>query len=130
MQETIDEYTLYVKTTLKSKKVPIQQDVMLDSSDCPELPDPLEQMFYRSIVAKVQFASSWVRCATTFTTSQLARFCASTGRSHWAVLHHLMGYLLANTSFKLYYRASGWSGLDGYADADWGNSENGVQPLG
>ena len=34
-----------------------------------------------------------------------------------------MGYLMANPSFKLHYRAGGSSGLDGYADADWGNSE-------
>ncbi len=30
---------------------------------------------------------------------------------------------MANPSFKLHYRAGGSSGLDGYADADWGNSE-------
>ena len=35
-----------------------------------------------------------------------------------------MGYLAANTSFKLHYRAGGSSGLDGFADADWGNSES------
>ena len=34
-----------------------------------------------------------------------------------------MGYLMANPSFKLHYRTGGSSGLDGYADADWGNSE-------
>ena len=34
-----------------------------------------------------------------------------------------MGYLMANPSFKLHYRAGGSSGLGGYADADWGNSE-------
>ena len=34
-----------------------------------------------------------------------------------------MGYLLANPSFKLHFRAGGSSGLDSYADADWGNSK-------
>jgi hypothetical protein len=33
-----------------------------------------------------------------------------------------MGYLVANKSFKLHYRIGGRAGLDGYADADWGNS--------
>jgi hypothetical protein len=83
----------------------------------------LEQKVYRSITAKLQFASTWVRCDT----SQLARFCASAGHLHWADLHHhenhLMGYLVGNTSFKLQNRAGGSSGLDGFADAVWGNSE-------
>ena len=83
----------------------------------------MEQKIYQSITAKLQFASRWVRCDKAFLTSQLAKFCASTGRSHWAALHHLMGYLAANTSFKLHYSACGSSGLDGFADADWGNSE-------
>ena len=113
-----------MKTALKPKKVPMQLGVMLDSRDCPEVPDPLEQKIYRSITAKLLYAPTWVRCDTAFPTSQLARFCASAGRSHWAALHHLMGYLAVNTSFKLHYRASGSSGLDGFAYADWGNSKS------
>ncbi len=54
--------------------------------------------------------------------AQLARFCASAGVLHWAVLHHLMGYLEHNPSFKLTYSEGQNSGLDGYADSDWGNS--------
>jgi hypothetical protein len=123
IQETIEEYQKYVKTALKPKKVLMQPGVMLDSLDCPEVPDPLEQKIYRSITAKLQFGSTWVRCDTAYPTSQLARFCASAGRSHWAALHHLMGYLSANPSFKLHFRAGGSSRLDGFADADWGNIE-------
>jgi hypothetical protein len=33
-----------------------------------------------------------------------------------------MGYLEANPSFKLTYSRGGTSGLDGFADSDWGNS--------
>jgi hypothetical protein len=33
-----------------------------------------------------------------------------------------MGYLEANPSFKLTYRRGGTTGLDGFADSDWGNS--------
>ena len=43
-----------------------------DAGDCPEMPDPGEQKIYRSIVAKLQFASTWVRCDTAFATLQLA----------------------------------------------------------
>ena len=35
-----------------------------------------------------------------------------------------MGYLEHNPSFKLTYREGRRSGLDGYADANWGNSES------
>jgi hypothetical protein len=126
IQEIIDEYGTYFRKSLKPKKVPMQPGVVLDGTDCPETPDPRDQKIYRSIVAKLQFASTWARCDTAFATSQLARFCASAGPSHKAALHHLMGpgYLAGNTSFKLHYRRGGTSGLDGFADADWGNSES------
>ena len=35
-----------------------------------------------------------------------------------------MGYLSANPSFNLHFRAGGSSGLDDFVDADWGNSES------
>ncbi len=51
----------------------------------------------------------------------MARFCASAGKSHWAVLHHLMEYLEAHQSFKLTYRKRSAlsNGLTGFADSDW-----------
>ncbi len=55
---------------------------------------------------------------------EMARFCASAGVLHWAELHHVMGYLNNNPSFKLVYRRGHYNGLDGFADADWGNSES------
>jgi hypothetical protein len=124
IQEVIDDYKKHFKKLLKPKKVPMQPGVVLDNQDCPEEPDPRLQKIYRSFAAKLQFASSWVRCDTSFTTSQLARFCASAGPSHWAALQHLMGYLEANKSFKLHYRIGGRTGLDGYCDSDWGNSSS------
>ncbi len=46
-------------------------------------------------------AATWVRFDLSFAVAQLARFCASVGKSHWAALHHLMEYLQAQQSFKL-----------------------------
>ena len=82
--------------------------------------------YYRSFVAKLQFAATWVRIDIAFTVSQLARFCASAGVSQWAALHHLMEYLEGNPSFKITYRLSGGKSnlLSGYADSDWGNSSS------
>ncbi len=96
--------------------------MMLELEDCPESPDPVKQKVYMSFVAKLQFAASWVRCDIAFTASQLAWFCASVGPSHWAALHHVMGYLEENPSVKLSYQRGRSDGLDGFADSDWGNS--------
>ncbi len=56
--------------------------------------------------------------------AQLARFCASAGKSHWAALHHLIEYLEAHQSFKLTYRKGSAlsNGLTGFADSDWAMS--------
>ncbi len=47
--------------------------------DSPILPEKRKQKFYRSFVAKLQFAASWVRFDISYTVAQLARFCASAG---------------------------------------------------
>jgi len=122
----LEEYKAYIKRDLKPKKIPMQPGVVLTKDDVPETPDPKEQKIYRSFVAKLQFVANWIRYDVSFAASQLARFCASAGVSHWAALHHVMGYLKNNPTFKLVYKSGHHSGLDGFADADWGNSESGT----
>ncbi len=68
--------------------------------------------------------ANWVRYDESFAVSQLARCCASAGVSHWAALHHLMGYLHSNPSFKLVYRHGNYDEWDGYTDSDWGHSDS------
>ena len=99
---------------------------MFKADDIPDSPDPRKQKQYRSFVAKLQFAATWIRFDISFVLSQLARFCASAGEAQLAALHHLMEYLAAHPSFKIKYR-SGMKLVDllsGYADADWGNSSS------
>ena len=86
--------------------------------------DPRKQKFYRSFIAKVQFAASRIHFEISFTVSSLARFCTSAGPSQWVALHHLMEYLECFPSLKLTYRRRTGvdDGLSGFADADWGNS--------
>ena len=117
IKEVVEGYAEYIKKALRPKKVPIAPNVILK-------PDPRKQKFYRSFVAKLQFAATRVRFDIAFAVSQLARFCASAGSSHWAALHHLMEYLAGAPSFKITYRRSKGSSnlLSGYADPDWGNS--------
>ena len=119
IKELLDEYKEYATKSLRPKLTPIQPGLVLTQNDCPILPDARKQKYYRSFVAKLQFAATWVRFDTSYTVAQLARFCASAGPSHWAALHHLiipMGYLEYNPTFKLAYLAGQVSGLYGYAD--------------
>ena len=87
------EYKDYIKKSLRPKRVPISPGVFLRPEDCPEVPDPLKQKYYRSFVANLQFVASWIRFDISFVVLQLAQFCASSGTTHWATLHHLMEYL-------------------------------------
>jgi hypothetical protein len=89
VNEMLEEYKAYIKRDLKPRKMPMQPGVVLTKDDAPETPDPKEQKIYRSFVAKIQFVANWVRHDVSFAASQLARFCASAGVSHWAALHHV-----------------------------------------
>ena len=90
--------------SLRPKQDPIQPGLILEKTDCPIVPDPRKQKFYRSFIAKLQLAATWIRFDISFAVAKLARFCASAGKMHWAALHHLMEYLDAHSSFKLTYR--------------------------
>jgi hypothetical protein len=122
IQELVDEYRLIHRKFIKPKTVPMSPGVVLEGTDCPEMPDPVKQKQYRSMVAKVQFAAYWTRFDISYTTAQLARFCASAGPSHWAALTHLIGYLIHRPSLKITYWKGVNGGLDGFTDSDWGNS--------
>ena len=107
VQEVLAEYKAYIKKALRPKRVPMTPGIVLTNEDCPILPDPRKQKYYRSFIAKLQFAASWIRAIrfdTSFTPSTLARLCASAGPWHWAALHHLMEHLEAFPSFNLTYR--------------------------
>ena len=110
--------------SLRLNQVPLQPGLILEKDDCPIVPDPRKQKFYRSFIAKLQFAATWIRFDISFAVAQSARFCASAGKTNWAALHHLMEYLDAHSSFKLTYRKrSAFSnGLTGFADSDWAMS--------
>jgi hypothetical protein len=126
IRSVLDEYKDFIKRSLRPKRVPMSPGLVLDGEDSPTIPDPRKQKFYRSFIAKLQFAASWIRFDISFTVSTLARFCTSAGPSHWAALHHLMEYLEGFPSLKLTYRRRTGvdDGLSGYADSDWGNSSS------
>jgi hypothetical protein len=58
IREMLNEYKTYIKKSLRPKRVPFSPGVILRSEDSPTLPDPSKQKFYRSFVAKLQFAAS------------------------------------------------------------------------
>ncbi len=100
VQKVLAKYKAYIKKAFRQKRAPMTPGIVLTNENCPILSDPHKQKYYRSFIAKLQFAASWIRFVTLFTVSTLDRFCASAGPSHWEALHHLMEYHEAFPSFK------------------------------
>ena len=67
IQTVLSEYTEYIKKSLRPKKVPISPGVILHPDQVPAVPDKLKQKYYRSFVAKLQFAATWIRMDISFT---------------------------------------------------------------
>jgi len=126
MAETLEEYQKMVNRTIRPKNTPMQPGNVLHPEDSPLVLDPKRQAIYRSMVARLQYAATWVRFDISYTVAQLARFCASAGPSHWAALHHVMEYLTNQPSLKLTYpkQPKKAMGLEGFCDSDWGNSSS------
>ena len=125
IKDAIEQHESFIKKSLRPKFTPMQPGNTLSASDSPITPDPRLQTHYRSMVATLQFAATWVRFDISFAVSQLARFCASAGPTHHAALHHLMEYLVRYPSFKLEYskKSCNRMGLDGFCDSDWASSD-------
>ena len=100
IQETLDIYEEHPDD--QAEATPMQQGnvQVLTSADVPVEPEKHKQAFYRSMVALLQFAGTWVRFNISYTVGQLTHFCASAGSSHSAALHHLVEYLRKHPSFN------------------------------
>ena len=61
IKDVLTEYLVYNKKSLRPKKVPISPGVVFKAEDIPDFPDPRKQKQYRSFVAKLQFAATWIR---------------------------------------------------------------------
>ena len=64
--------------------MPMNQGIVLKPEGCPTIPDQHKQKFYRSFVAKLQFAATWIRFDISFAVYQLARYCAAAGKACYA----------------------------------------------
>ena len=59
VKEVIAEYLDFIKKSVRPKKVPISPGAAFRAEEMiPELPDPTKQKYYRSFVAKLQFAAT------------------------------------------------------------------------
>jgi hypothetical protein len=116
IEAILEEYQKLDARVLRGKQTPVQSGVLLSKDDSPAVPDPKRQSIYRSLVAKLQFAATWVRYDIANAVAQLGRFCASAGPTHWTALRHLMCYLSEHTTFQLRYpkNPTTRTGLDGY----------------
>jgi hypothetical protein len=69
VDELIEEFQRIQTKFIKPKTVPMSPGLLLANSDCPEMPDPVKQKQYRSMIAKVQFAAYWIRFEISYTAS-------------------------------------------------------------
>jgi hypothetical protein len=122
IKDAIEHHQSFAKKPLRQKFTPIQPGNNLSASDYPITPDPSLQTHYRSMVATLQFAATWVRFDIAYAVSYLVQFCASAGPTHHADLNHLMEYLVRYPSFKLEYSRKSCN-LDSFCDADWETSD-------
>ena len=79
IKDVLAEYSAYIEKSLRPRKVPISPGVVFKAEDVPGSPDPHKQKKYRSFVAKLHFAATWIRFDISFVVSQLALFCALAG---------------------------------------------------
>jgi hypothetical protein len=64
IHDVLAEYKQYVTKALRPKRVsmsPCIQCIVLNNEDCPTVPDPRKQRYYRFYIAKFQFAAPWIR---------------------------------------------------------------------
>jgi hypothetical protein len=85
--ETIEEYQKFIGEAPRPKWTPMQTGNVLKPVEALLVPDSKRQSIYRSIVARLQYAATWVRFDMSYTVAQLARFCASAGPKHCVALH-------------------------------------------
>ena len=77
-QETLDSCKVHPGTKMiRPKTTQMQQGNIITSANVQEMPDKQRQAFFRSMVALLQFAATWVRFDISCTVGILARFSAS-----------------------------------------------------
>jgi hypothetical protein len=52
-RSVLDEYREFIKKSLRPKRVPVSHGLVLNTEDCPPIPDPRKQKFYRPFIAKL-----------------------------------------------------------------------------
>ena len=67
--QVLGEYKKYIKKKMRPKKVLIALGSILKPDDVPVVPDRSKQTYYRSFVAKLQFAATWVLLDISFVAS-------------------------------------------------------------
>jgi hypothetical protein len=93
-------------------------------ADCPLTVDESKASHYRSIIAMVNFISSWSRPDITFACNKLCKFMANPGEAHIKALKHLLRYLKGTLDLSLSYdfaSPSQHTGVHGFTDASFGD---------
>ena len=86
------------------------------TEDC----DSVNQVQFQSAVGSLLYPSIMVtRPDIPYAVSNMAKFCGSPSKQHWAAVKRIMRYLKGTLSLGLLYRKDGSSDCIEYYDADW-----------
>ena len=105
---------------------PIAVGGTLNKSQCPTTAEGIADMAgvpYKEGVGMCMYLAVTSRPDIAYTVHRLAKYMANPGRPHWEALKWLVRYLIGTRDLWLVYGRDR-SGLTGFADADWGTSDD------
>ncbi len=95
----------------------------------PDANSPLlsseEKNEYQTVLGRIMYAMVATRPDFAFSIGYLGRYSAAPTQKHWTMLKRLLRYINRNKENRITYReGKGTLLLEGYADVDWGGSED------
>ena len=126
IQSILDDFSM---ADCNAVSMPMEQNVRLSKSMCPETPEEKADMVkvpYRELVGKLLYLAVATRPDISYSVGVLCRFIENPGREHWGTARRLLRYLKGSVDLKLVYsRSTSPDHFTTYSDADLsGNPDN------
>jgi hypothetical protein len=121
--------TGYIRTMLEEYnmlscnpvKTPMDPNVLLDSSMCPQTEDDKEKMKsvpYQAAVGSLLYAALGTRPDIATAVGVVSRFSSNPGPTHWTAVKRIFRYLRGTPNYGITLGGQDTE-LNGYSDADW-----------
>ena len=103
-------------------RTPIDPNAQLSKDQCPSTPqqiDDMQKVPYREAIGSLMYAAIGTRPDITYAVTALSQYLQDPGRAHWEQAKRVIRYLKGTRDLELRFGPSG--GVEGFADASWGN---------